>query len=89
MPRPKGSKNRKTRVIENVDEKIAAAQREIARLSAELKARKAELRALTKAKQNAEKAEAARKAEEDKKAILAAAETSGRTVEEILAFLGN
>ena len=89
MPRPKGSKNRKMRVIENVDEKIAAAQREIARMSAELKARKAEMRALNKAKQNAEKAAAARKAEEDKKAILAAAETSGRTVEEILAFLGN
>ncbi len=89
MPRPKGSKNRKTRIIENVDEKIAAAQSEIGRLSAELKARKAEMRALTKAKKNAEKAEAARKAEEDKKAILAAAETSGRTVEEILAFLGN
>ncbi len=89
MPRPKGSKNRKTRIIENVDEKIAAAQSEIGRLSAELKARKAEMRALNKAKQNAEKAAAARKAEEDKKAILAAAEASGRTVEEILAFLGN
>ena len=89
MPRPKGSKNRKTRIIEDVDEKIAAAQREIGRLTAELKARKAELRALNRAKQNAEKAAAARKAEEDKKAILAAAEASGRTVEEILAFLGN
>ena len=89
MPRPKGSKNRKMRVIENVDEKIAAAQSEIARLSAELKARKAEMRALNKAKQNAEKAAADKKAEEDKKAILAAAETSGRTVVEILAFLGN
>lgn len=89
MPRPKGSKNRKTRIIENVDERIAAAQSEIGRLSAELKARKAEMRALNRAKQNAEKAAAARKAEEDKKAILAAAEASGRTVEEILAFLGN
>ena len=89
MPRPKGSKNRKPRVIENVDEKIAAAQSEIARLTAEMRSRKAELRALNKAKQNAEKAAAERKAEEDKKAILAAAEASGRTVEEILAFLGN
>ena len=87
MPRPKGSKNRKTRIIEDVDAKIAAAQAEITRLSAELKARKTELRALSRAKLNAEKVAAARKAEEDKKAILAAAEASGRTVEEILEFL--
>ena len=88
MPRPKGSKNRKTRIIEDVDAKIAAAQAEIARLNAELKARKTELRALNRAKQNADKAAAERRAEEDRKAILAAAERSGKTVDEILGLLG-
>jgi Skp family chaperone for outer membrane proteins len=88
MPRPKGSKNRKTRIIEDVDAKIAAAQAEITRLSAELKARKTELRALNRAKQNADKAAAERRAEEDRKAILAAAERSGKTVDEILGLLG-
>ena len=88
MPRPKGSKNRKTRIIEDVDAKIAAAQAEITRLSAELKARKTELRALNRAKQNADKAAAERRAEEDRKAILAAAERSGKTVDEILVLLG-
>ena len=88
MPRTKGSKNRKTRIIEDVDAKIAAAQAEIARLSAELKARKTELRALNRAKQNADKAAAERRAEEDRKAILAAAERSGKTVDEILGLLG-
>ena len=87
MPRPKGSRNKKPLLVENVDEKIAAAEGEIARLTAELKAKKTALRALAKAKLNAEKAAAAKKAEEDKKAILAAAEASGKTVEEILAFL--
>ena len=87
MPRPKGSKNRKTVVIENIDEQIAAAQAEIARLNIQLKARKTELRALARAQVSAAKAAAAQKAEEDRKAILAAAEASGKSVEEILAFL--
>ena len=88
MPRPKGTKKRKTRIIEDVDAKIAAAQAEITRLNAELKARKTELRALNRAKQNADKAAAERRAEEDRKAILAAAERSGKTVDEILGLLG-
>ena len=87
MPRPKGSRNKKTMLIENVDERISAVEREIARLTAEMKAKKTELRALTRAKLNADKAAAARKAEEDKQAILAAAEASGKTVEEIVALL--
>ena len=87
MPRPKGSRNKKTLLIENVDERISAVEGEIARLTAEMKAKKTELRALAKAKLTADKAAAARKAEEDKKAILAAAEASGKTVEEILALL--
>ena len=87
MPRPKGSRNKKTLLVENVDERIVAVEGEIARLAAELKAKKTELRALAKAKLTADKAAAARKAEEDRKAILSAAEASGKTLEEILAFL--
>ena len=87
MPRPKGSKNRKTLLVENVDEKIAEVESEIGRLNAELKAKKTELKTLARAKLNAEKAAAEKKAEEDKKAILAAAEASGKTLEEILDFL--
>ena len=86
MPRPKGSKN-KPAIVEDVDEKIAAAEAEIEKLNAELKAKKAELRKLMKAKAAASKAAAAKKAEEDKKAILAACEASGKSVEEILEFL--
>ena len=87
MPRPKGSKNKKTPVIENLDERIAAAEAEISRLGGELKRRKTELRTLTKAKLSADRAAAARKAEEDRQAILAAAEASGKSVEELVAFL--
>ncbi len=87
MPRPKGSKNRKTLLVENVDEKIAEVESEIARLNAELKAKKTELKTLARAKLNAEKAAAEKKAEEEKKTILAAAEASGKTLEEILDFL--
>lgn len=87
MPRPKGSKNRNTLLVENVDEKIAEVESEIARLNAELKAKKTELKTLARAKLNAEKAAAEKKAEEDKKTILAAAEASGKTLEEILDFL--
>ena len=87
MPRPKGSRNKKPMLVENVDEKIAAAEGEIAQLTAELRAKKTALRTLAKAKLNADKAAAEKKAEEDKRAILAAAEASGKTVEEILALL--
>ena len=87
MSRPKGSRNKKTLLIENVDERISAVEGEIARLTAEMKTKKSELRALAKAKLTADKAAAARKAEEDRKTILAAAEASGKTVEEILALL--
>ena len=63
MPRPKGSKNRKTKaekavIMENVDEKLAAVEAEIEELSAQLKAKKAELKKLNQAKADAEKAEA-------------------------------
>ena len=91
MPRPKGSKNKKTisqvLPVENIDEKIAAAEAEIEKLAADLKAKKSELKTLLKAKETAAKAAAAKKAEEDKAAILAAVESSEKTVEEILKFL--
>ena len=45
MPRPKGSKN-KVSMIDNVDEKIAAVEAEIEKLTADLKAKKTELKAL-------------------------------------------
>ena len=82
MPRPKGSKNKKTisqiLPVENIDEKIAAVEAEIEKLTADLKAKKTELKDLLKAKEIAV---------EDKAAILAAVESSGKSIEEILEFL--
>jgi len=87
MPRPKGSKNKKTVIVENIDEKIAAAEKEIVELTDALKAKKAELKDLVKAKAESAKIAAAKKAEEDKATILAAVEKSGKSVEEILEML--
>ena len=88
MPRPKGSKNKKSIVIvENAEEKIAALEAEIRTLTAELRAKKAELKKLAKAKLEAEKAAAAKKAEEDRQKLLAAVEKSGKSIEEILEML--
>lgn len=92
MPRPKGSKNKKsiipeTVAIENIDEMVSAAQAEIEKLAAELKSKKAELKKLLKMQEAQIKAAAAKKAEEDKAAILAAVEASGKSVEEILDLL--
>ena len=91
MPRPKGSKNKKTIIamdtIENIDEKIAAAESAIATLTEELKARKAELKSLTKAKIEAEKLAAEKKAEEDKAKLMDAIAASGKSLEEIIGFL--
>ena len=71
MPRPKGSKNKKTVSIqENVEDKIAAVEAEIAELGTQLKAKKAELKQLVKAKAESDRIAAERKAEEDKKAIV-------------------
>ena len=70
MPRPKGSKNKKTTVVietvENIDERIAATESAISTLTGELKAKKAELKELTKAKAAAEKLAAEKKAEEER-----------------------
>ena len=91
MPRPKGSKNKKAfeqvESIETIDERIAAAETAIASLSEELKAKKAELKRYQKMKEEAERIAAEKKAEEDKAAILAAVEASGKSVEEILELL--
>lgn len=89
MPRPKGSKNKKSvaPVVEDIDQKIAAAEAEIEELGAQLKAKKDELKALAKEKEAAIAAAAAKKAEEDKQAILDAVAKSGKSIEEILELL--
>ncbi len=87
MPRPKGSKNKKTTVVENIDEKIEMVSAEIEQLAASLKTKKAELKDLMKTKEAQMKEAAEKKAEEDKAIILAAIEASGKSVEEILNLL--
>ncbi len=56
-------------------------------LTAALKAKKAELKAMLKEKAKADKAAAVKKAEEDQATILAAVAASGKSVEEVLALL--
>ena len=93
MPRPKGSKNKKTlaavsaQAATEIDSRIAAVEAEIEELSEKLKARKAELKTLAREKAKADAAAAAKKAEEDKAAILAAVEAPGKSLDEILALL--
>ena len=91
MPRPKGSKNKKAfeqvESIEVIDERIADAETAIASLTEELKAQKAELKRYQKMREEAERIAAEKKAEEDRAAILAAVEASGKSVEEILELL--
>lgn len=91
MPRPKGSKNKKAfeqvESIEIIDERITDAETAIASLTEELKAKKAELKRYQKMREEAERIAAEKKAEEDKAAILAAVEASGKSVEEILELL--
>lgn len=91
MPRPKGSKNKKSPAvvdtIENIDEKITTVESAIAALTEELKAKKAELKELTKAKAEAEKLAAEKKAEEDKARLMEAIAASGKSVDEIISLL--
>ena len=91
MPRPKGSKNKKPQIvanaIENVDEKITATEAEIATLTGELKAKKAELKKLMKLKEAADRIAAEKKAEEEKATIMAALAASGKSVDEVIDFL--
>ena len=91
MPRPKGSKNKKSpivvEIVENIDEEIATAESAIASLTEELKAKKAELKELTKAKAEAEKLAAEKKAEEDKAKLMEAIAASGKSVDQIISLL--
>ena len=95
MPRPKGSKNKKTVVntpdinisIDSLDEQIKATEAEIESMTAALKDKKAELKALIKAKEKAEKIAAEKKAEEDKARLLEAVAASGKSIDEIVEML--
>ena len=97
MPRTKGSKNRVKKsvvqeikdlqTVEGITDKIAEIEAEINELNDSLKKKKLELKTLQKAKVVAEKTAAKKKAEEDKAAILAAVEKSGKSVDEVLEFL--
>lgn len=96
MGRPKGSKNKKTTARnanltfstpEELESKITAAEAEISALTGSLKAKKAELKALTKAKAEAEKIAAQQKSEADKERILQAVAASGKSIDEIIDLL--
>ena len=84
MPR-----GRKKAVIEavSIDEKIAAIETEIATLTETLKVKKAELKALIKEQKKEAKVAAKVKAAEDKKKIVEAVTSSGKSLEEVLEFL--
>ena len=82
MPRGK-----KTIIPENIEEKIAEVEKELADLTAKAKAKKVELKKLVKAKEQALKGAAEKKAAEDKEKLMKAVADSGKTVEEVLEFL--
>ena len=87
MPRPKGSKNKAKTTVKNVDEKIAAVEAEIGKLTADIKAKKAELKKLEKAKAEAAKVAAQKKAEEEKAEILDSIEKIGLSFNEVMDLL--
>lgn len=90
MPRPKGSKNKKSIVaVENIDERIERITAEIQELADAIKAKKAELKQLNKAKEAEAERVAAQEAEERKASIFAAIEASGKSMEEVLSLLGS
>lgn len=82
MPRGK-----KIIIPENIEEKIAEVEKELADLTAKAKAKKVELKKLVKAKEQALKVAAEKKAAEDKEKLMKAVADSGKTVEEVLEFL--
>ena len=82
MPRGK-----KTIIPENIEEKIAEVEKELADLTAKAKAKKVELKKLVKAKEQALKIAAEKKAAEDKEKLMKAVADSGKTVEEVLELL--
>ena len=67
MPRGK-----KTIIPENIEEKIAEVEKELADLTAKAKAKKVELKKLVKAKEQALKVAAEKKAAEDKEKLMKA-----------------
>ena len=96
MPRKKGSRNKATiaaeeavslLTVEGIDQKIAELESEIVSLNKAIKEKNLELKALKKSRTVAAKAAEKKKAKEDKAAILAAVEASGKSVDEILEFL--
>ena len=74
-------------LVERLNAQIEAKEEEIKELEESLKDRKAELKELLKAKVKAEKEKEAAKAAEEKKKLVEAVMSSGRSMEEILEFL--
>ena len=75
MPRPKGSKKK---LVLSVDERITAVTAEIESLQEQLKEKKVELKQLK-----------AEKEEEDQKRLFAAVVASGKSIDEVIALIGN
>ena len=74
-------------LVERLSAQIEAKEEEIREIEAALKGRKAELKELLKAKVKAEKEKEMAKAAEEKKKLVEAVMSSGRSMEEILEFL--
>ena len=73
--------------VERINAEIAAKEEEIGKIEETLKLRKAELKELQKAKAKAEKEKEKIEAAEQKKQLVEAVMNSGKSVDEILAFL--
>ena len=74
-------------LVERLSAQIESKEEEIQNLEASLKDRKAELKALLKAKGKAEKEKEKVKEAEEKQKLVEAVMSSGRSMEEILEFL--
>ena len=74
-------------LVEKIGAQIEAKEEEIKEIEAALKDRKVELKELLKAKVKAEKEKEMAKAAEEKKKLVEAVMSSGRSMEEILEFL--
>ena len=74
-------------LVERLSAQIESKEEEIREIEAALKDRKAELKELLKAKVEAEKEKEMAKAAEEKKKLVEAVMSSGRSMEEILEFL--
>ena len=74
-------------LVEKIGAQIEAKEEEIKEIEAALKDRKVELKELLKAKGKAEKEKERVKAAEEKKKLVEAVMSSGRSMEEILEFL--